>query len=220
MKDFPQKLWILGAGRFGTIAAKRLSQRFPDSSFTLVDARPDKLKRFENEPGFSVRTEDAIGFLSKASFSKDVWIVPAVPVHVVFEWFCARLGEIGRVQRLKVPEVVDAQVPNPYRAQTGTLYTSFATFLCPDNCPEPEKVCTSTGRARQGNLFEHLGRIELAGAGLVIVRSLQLAPGVGGYRGDYIEEKLLDISRRPGSYLVATSCRCHGVIDFLRWDPN
>ena len=152
MKDSPRKLWILGAGRFGSMAAQRLGKKFPEASFTIVDNREDKLEKFKKEPGFTVLEENALSFLSKAALSSEVWIVPAVPVHVAFEWFCARLGQMGRVERLKVPQAVDSQVPNPYRVPSGTVYASFATFLCPDNCSEPENICTSTGKPRPGNV--------------------------------------------------------------------
>jgi hypothetical protein len=55
---------------------------------------------------------------------------------------------------------------------------------------------------------------------VVVVRSWQLAPGVGGYPAKYLEERLHEVSRRAGTYLVATSCRCHGVIDLLSWTPK
>jgi hypothetical protein len=25
------------------------------------------------------------------------------------------------------------------------------------------------------------------------------------------------VAEQPGSYLIATSCRCHGVVDALQW---
>lgn len=213
----PREIRILGAGRFGYMAAQRLSRRYPDTSFLVIDIREDKLSRIRNELGVSVRLEDAITFLAKAPLPDDVWIVPAVPVHVAYQWLLARLGGVGKVHALPVPEIVDRQTPNPYRAASGTVYTSFAAFLCPDACNEPEKICTFTGKARQGNLFEQLSRMKVPGLGIVVVRSRQLAPGVGGYTGSYLESKLYDISQRAGAYLVATSCRCHGVMDVLEW---
>lgn len=217
----PRKFWILGAGRFGYMAAQRLGRRHPDSSFTVIDTREEKLTRIREELGFTVHTENALSFLTKTALPEDVWIVPAVPIHVAFQWFIARLRAVGQeVHILSVPEAVDQQIPNPYRAPGGTVYSSFATFLCPDNCSEPEGICTSTGKPRLGNLFEHLSRIELPGIKVVVVRSRQLAPGVGGYPGGYLENKLSELSQSAGTYLVATSCRCHGVLDVLSWTPR
>ena len=216
----PEELWILGAGRFGYMAAQRLSQRHPDASFKVIDVRREKLDRIQKELGFAVYQEDAISFLAKAYLPKDVWVIPAVPLHVAFRWLLARLEGMGEIHALPVPETVDRQVPNPIRTETGTVYTSFATFICPDACSEPEQLCTSTGKLRPDNLFELLNRIEIMSAGVVVVRSLQLAPGVGGYQGGYLENILHGLSKEAGSYLVATSCRCHGVVDMLNWTPR
>ena len=217
----PREIWILGAGRFGQLAAHRLSRRHPNASFTVIDVREEKLNRIREELGFAVHAKEVIPFLlARASLPDDVWIIPAVPIHVAYQWLLARLSTKGQAHSLHVPEAVDRQVPNPYRVPSGTVYSSFATFICPDGCNEPEEMCTSTGKPRLGNLFEHLNRIELPSVGVVVVRSWQLAPGVGGYPGNYLESRLDDISQREGTYLVATSCRCHGVIDLLEWSSK
>jgi hypothetical protein len=123
-----------------------------------------------------------------------------------------------RLAQVPVPECVDDRVPNPYRTPAGTVYASFATFLCPDACNEPDEICTSTGKARPGNLFEELSRIEAPGFRTEVIRSWQLAPGVGGYPASSLESAFLRIAGKSGGYLVATSCRCHGVIDALQWN--
>jgi hypothetical protein len=48
-----------------------------------------------------------------------------------------------------------------------------------------------------------------------VIRSWQLAPGVGGYRVAQLRASLERIERQPTKYLIATSCRCHAVIDAL-----
>ncbi|MFW6011335.1 MAG: hypothetical protein ACOC8Q_02385, partial [Desulfosalsimonas sp.] len=55
-------------------------------------------------------------------------------------------------------------------------------------------------------------KIKIPGFEMLVLRSRQLAPGVGGYRPDQLfalHEKLTETS---GNYLIATSCRCHGVV--------
>ena len=215
----PKTLWILGAGRFGRPAAGRLRKRYPRADLLVVDRRAEKLEPLREDPSLSIHVGEALSFLSGESLPADVWIVPAIPVHVAFHWILQELGRRGLVSGLPVPPAVDALVPNPLR-RGETLYASYATFICPDACSEPEGICTHTGGPRRGNLFECLGRISLPGYRTVVVRSMQLAPGVGGYPGWKLREALEDAASSPGQCLIATSCRCHGVIDGLSWMPS
>ncbi|MFW6240200.1 MAG: hypothetical protein ACOC98_06260 [Thermodesulfobacteriota bacterium] len=48
-----------------------------------------------------------------------------------------------------------------------------------------------------------------------MVRSHQLAPGVGGVRPDQLWRLLRQVSDTPGLQAVATACRCHGVVTAL-----
>jgi len=213
-----QKMWILGAGRFGAIAAERLSKRHPAASFLVVDAVRDRLAEIERHHGLPVHQDDAVSFLAKENPSPDTWIVPAVPVHVAFLWILEKLSRRGKALALPVPEAADSQVPNPYRVPSGTLYASFATFRCPDACSEPADICTHTGKPRLGNLFQVLGDVRVQGWKDVVIRSHQLAPGVGGYTYGRLLEVLKEIRGEAGKYLVSTACRCHGVMDGLQWD--
>lgn len=213
-----RRIWILGAGKFGRIAAERLGRRRPDAQFLVIDGRKDRTERIAGELGLPVCTEDAISFLEKNALPDDVWLIPAVPVHVAFLWLFGRLRKIGFARALPVPESVDAQVPNPYRGLSGTLYSSYADFMCPDACSEPDSICTYTKKPRLGNLFEQLERLEVPGFEVLVVRSSQLAPGVGGYPVARLMAAFDAVSRKPGSWLVSTSCRCHGVTDAVKWD--
>ena len=211
----PQRIWILGAGHFGRLAAKRLSRRFPDASFLVIDNRPDRLEDIKNTLKMPVALDDAIAYLNTHELSEDLWIIPAVPVHVAFLWLLHQLQHSGPVHPMPVPDEVDAMIPNPYRVASGTVYASFATFRCPDACSEPDDLCTHTRRPRLGNLFEHLARLKARPYHMEVIRSWQLAPGVGGYRVAQLRASLERITHQPGKYLIATSCRCHAVIDAL-----
>ncbi len=139
-------------------------------------------------------------------------------MHVGFEWLLHALAGKARVARLAVPESAAPQVPNPIRAVSGTVYASFATFLCPDSCVEPEDVCTKSGEPRVTNLFDVFDEIIVPGYTPVVLRSWQLAPGVGGYPARSLDKMLDAVGQAPGRYLVGTSCRCHGVLDALEWE--
>jgi hypothetical protein len=214
----PQRICILGAGQFGTLAAQRLSKRYPEASFLVVDERREKLDRIERDFGITGALEDIQSFFANDWVDDGTWIIPAIPVHFAFEWIANELKKTGELEHPPVPEAVAGQIPNPYRALSGSLCASFATFICPDSCNEPDEICTHTKSPRPGNLYEELARIELPGFDVIVVRSWQLAPGVGGYPRGILRSLLEKIEKTPeSSYLIATSCRCHGVIDALRW---
>lgn len=216
----PEKIWILGAGRFGTIACKRLTIRHTEASFLVVDSSAEELARIEERFSLPVQLQDAVSFISGRPLADDIWIIPAVPIHVAFQWLLNRIGEERSIQSIEVPQTTDEKLPNPFRMNSKTLYASFATFRCPDACSEPDDICTHTGKPRPGNLYEYLQQVKVPGFQMVVIRSWQLAPGVGGYPGAALKNALDAITRQPGRYLVATSCRCHAVVDALEWEAN
>ena len=216
----PQRICIVGAGHFGYLAAERLIRRYSKTAFLVVDQRREKLDRIEKDFGLAVQVQDTASFLENPWVDDTTWIVPAVPVHFAFLWIVNELKKSGRVERLPIPEIVESQVPNPYRAASGSLCASFATFICPDSCNEPDEFCTYTKAPRRGNLFEEVAKITVPGCVVIVIRSWQLAPGVGGYPRAHLKTALERLTDKPhGCALIATTCRCHGIIDGLRWEP-
>ena len=218
----PQTIWVLGAGYFGALGAQRLSRRYPDASFLVIDTEEEKLREIHETYTLPFHVEDALVFLEKNPPADEVWIIPAIPVHAAFLLIRNRLNHLTTETRvLPVPDEADLQVPNPYRIPPGsTLYASFATFRCPDACNEPDEICTYTKEPRPGNLFERLAQVRIPSFHTVVIRSHQLAPGVGGYTGAQLGAALEEILKQPGNYLIATACRCHGVIDALSWQDG
>ncbi len=213
----PRRIRVLGAGRFGRLAAERLRRSFPDALLSITDRDAARVEEITRGLGIPGEVEECIKSISRIEQPDDLWLIPAVPVHVGFEWAINELNRVAEVRRLPVPGEVDSKLPNPIRVPSGTLYASFATFLCPDYCNEPEEICTHTGKPRPGNLYEVFGGVLAPGFDVAVLRSWQLAPGVGGYPGRSLRELLAGIGSKPGRYLVATSCRCHGVMDALEW---
>lgn len=195
----------------------RLKRRFPDAVLSIADESAEKIERVRRELGIPGEVGDSLQLLMRDSLPEHVWIIPAVPVHLGFQWILRELNRTGTAAIVSVPEDADAQVPNPIRS-SGTLYASFATFICPDRCTEPDEICTHTGRGRPGNLYELFGGIRVPGFDVAVLRSWQLAPGVGGYPVRSLIGMLGKIRSGSAKCLVATSCRCHGVINGLEWE--
>jgi hypothetical protein len=211
-----QSFWILGAGHFGSLAAKRILQRKRRCNLLVVDHHKDALDDLRDEP-LKIIKQDAVDFLSSHTGAGNEWIIPAIPEHVAFSWLCQQLTKEGTVTPLAAPSVMDQLIPNPIRGEGGVLYTSFATFRCPDDCEEPEEICSVTRKRREANLYELIQQIEVRGYKTLVVRSHQLTPGVGGYQLSTLWRLLQDVRSFDKNILVATACRCHGVISALRF---
>ena len=214
-----ESFWILGAGHFGSLAVKRILQRKGRCNLLVVDHREDALDDLRDEP-LKIIKQDAVNFLSSHTGAGNEWIIPAIPEHVAFSWLCQQLTKEGTVTPIAPPSVIDQHIPNPMRGKGGVLYTSFATFRCPDDCEEPEEICRVTRERREANLYELIQQIEVRGYKSLVVRSHQLAPGVGGYQLSTLWRLLQEVKSLDKKILVATACRCHGVINALRWETT
>ncbi len=214
-----ESFWILGAGHFGSLAVKRILQSGRDCSLLVVDHDAKPLNDLRDKD-LEIIEKDAIDFLLTQQGLGPEWIVPAIPEHVAFVWLCRQLARQGTVIPLAAPSELDLQIPNPIRAKTGALYTSFATFRCPDNCDEPEEICSVTGKRREAQLYQLIQHIEVPEFITLVIRSHQLAPGVGGYRLLALWHLLDTVRSTEKKIIVSTACRCHGVINALRFDRS
>jgi len=214
-----ESFWILGAGHFGSLAVNRILQRKRHCNLLVVDRDAKPLDELKDKP-LNIVKQEAVDFLSAQHGTGDEWIVPAIPEHVAFCWLHQQLNKEGTVTPLVAPLVLDQQIPNPMRSKEGVLYTSFATFRCPDDCDEREEMCSVTRERREANLFDLIQNIEVPGYKTLVVRSHQLAPGVGGYQLSTLWRLQEAARSAKKNILVATACRCHGVINALRFDRS
>lgn len=209
---------ILGAGKFGRLALERLSALDAQAAFWVVDLRSQALaaaRKLTSAPAQWVEAE-AGAFLAGSWKNAGAWdwLIPAIPEHVVFSWL--RQGPLagrGWVV-LKAPAKLATLTPVAVRGREGELYLSRARHLCPDDCAEPQ-VCPVTGEPRETPLYEELAALAIPGYRTAVVPSLQLAPGVGGFSPERLAVLAQDLAGRRGKVLVATACRCHGVVHAL-----
>lgn len=207
-----KEIWIIGAGRFGRLAADRLTQTHSEYRLVLVDPDRDNLSR-NRDPKLKLVEMDGVTFLDQRLISKGMpdWIIPALPIHLAAEWCLIRKG----VKRIAVPTRVQDEVPNPARDPSGNLLVSFADFICPDDCDEPADACMVTREHRPVVMYDLLSKIRISGFRSVVVRSHQLGPGVGGYRPRQLNDLLDRIDKSEEDILLSTACRCHGVMTGL-----
>jgi hypothetical protein len=208
---------ILGAGKFGRLALNRLARQDAAADFVVVDRDPAALTmRVDGVPGLTRALSEAVAFLVEhlRDDGRWDWIIPMVPVHVAFHWLMAGPLAGSAWQPAAVPEALAELIPGARRGPHGELYLSRARHLCPDDCAEPE-VCPVTGEARDLPLYQELASVHPAGYEIRVIASRQLAPGVGGYSPQRLLDLARDVRALPGNVLIATACRCHGVIHGL-----
>ena len=212
--QFPDDLClIVGAGHFGKRAARILKET-SDSPILIIDKDKDRIESIE-----PLHTEkivsDGVNFLVKniQSLNPSSVIVPAIPVHLASEWLKIFLEEHGwEIQPIRVPEEIIQLLPHTWQGTGGTLLISYTDFLCPDDCPEPSDHCHMTGETRSEPLHELLNRLSVPLHQIHVIRSRQLAPGLGGYKAEDLTNLYSKVSQGEGKWLVGTACKCHGAL--------
>jgi hypothetical protein len=211
---------VLGAGKFGRLALERIGSLDEQAVFLVVDRNSQALVTARNLTAAPVQwvEAEAIAFLTEHLRNGAAWdwLIPVIPGHVAFSWL--RHGPLADTawEVAEVPEELAGLTPSAIRGREGELYLSRAMHLCPDDCAEPP-VCPVSGEPREIPLFEELAALEVPGFKMFIIPSRQLAPGVGGYPPARLPALAHELAAFRGKVLIATACRCHGVVHALSW---
>ncbi|MCB2192095.1 MAG: hypothetical protein KQI62_11050 [Deltaproteobacteria bacterium] len=209
---------VIGGGRFGKLALERL----PGRVATVVEPQPDKgLEALARGQGVELIQAQGLDFLAPVLSGEQLpsWVVPALPRHLLHDWLLNELAPQGACS-VEVPETILPPIASVFKGDEGQVFLSLADFLCPDDCPEPTKLCTVTGKPRGEPLYERLMAMDPPGWQVAVLRSHQLAPGVGGCLPSEMLQIKEQIKNQGGAWLVATSCRCHGVVSGLSLPEN
>ena len=215
--SFPEgSVIIIGAGHFGQRAAGVLGAR--ENKRLWVVEKEEKSLGGLSAPGVERILSDGVRFLKEHAelLPPSTIIVPALPVHLAFEWLRKALKKDYLCRRVKVPVQVKSLLPHTWDGSEGSLLASYADFRCPDDCPEPADHCTVTGKRRGKPMYKLLEDMALPGFRVHVIRSRQLAPGVGGYSVGELKGLLGKVkSEGDSNWLVGTACKCHGVVSAL-----
>jgi hypothetical protein len=199
---------IAGLGKFGRIALERLVASFDRPRIVIVESRSDPGPA-RLPDGVDLVRADVVSFLRESTrLQPDDIIVPMVPFHLLAAYVKALHP---RCREIPVPEGLEQMVPNPFRLDSHTLCCSRADFICPDDCPEGD-TCTVTGEPREP-LHAALEQLQVPGFTVLVQRSFQILPGVGGYPMNQIVERVASVVE--GQYLLVTSCKCHAILTAL-----
>ena len=208
-----KKIWIIGVGQFGQHAVRSLSKQHRDWHFVLVDPVEVNLIKAQTDR-CTLEKADGVEFLNQDLFDSEngpAWIIPALPIHLAAEWCLVRIGT-DRLAPVDLPPEIEPLLPNSMRGSDGNIYVSHAEFKCPEDCPEPKDLCTVTREKKKPDMFKVLAEVSFQLFQPIVVRSRQLAPGVGGYRPDQLFTLLKQVEKIKGNLLLSTACRCHGVV--------
>jgi hypothetical protein len=213
--------WIIGGGKFGLRAAKALSKQKSVNNLTIVEQEITVCRQLDRLE-FEAVCMDGIQYLERNLIDTHAphWIIPAIPLHVAYEWIRTKLSANYEMERITVPNDLIAALPNPIKGKTGQLYISIADFKCPEGCLEPDEICTYTGEPRLMILHEFLKSIQLKDFKSIVIRSHQLAPGVGGYTPRALFAALNKIEAAQGPIVLSTACSCHGVVDAFKYSAS
>lgn len=211
-------IWIIGAGKFGTMAVEKLSRGIPASRIRVIDSSADKLTPFRGEyPTIRAEASDWM-MQSVEELEKDEVLIPAIPSHVAFDWIARKMSGRCTLQPMSPGAVLLDALPHPIPRGNGQILVSNAEFICPANCSEPSDVCTYTRSARPREMHKYLGGLSSSGFHPIVLESRQMAPGVGGYTVNMLSHAYSLVEGAPmgTDILFATACRCHGVINLFR----
>jgi hypothetical protein len=212
-----ESFWIIGGGRFGLQAAEVLRRRHASADIVIVEKSRKRCRGLADR-GFRTVCREGVGFLKLQLKTADAvrWIVPAAPVHVAFEWLRAALCENGRAEVFPVPDEIAGRLPNVVRGRQGQIFASNADFICPPDCSEAGRLCTATGRRRPRSMQAFIRGLPAAGVKIMVIRSFQLAAGVGALRPRDLFAARHEIQSHSTTFLIATACKCHAVLSLFK----
>jgi hypothetical protein len=216
LEQIPESaIFIVGAGHFGSRAARLLSHD-PNAPVFIMDTDEDRLSRLSGLPLKRIPC-DGIYFLAKnfSFLNPTNTVIPAIPAHFAFEWLKRYLAQEYQIEKIALPKGIKPYLPHTWPGSEGSLLASYADFICPEDCPEPER-CSVTGKRRPQPLHDLLRQLEVTGFRNYVVQSRQLAPGLGGYSIADLTKTAQAVTRgKMGKWLLSTSCKCHGILTAL-----
>lgn len=219
-KSDRQTYLVIGCGYFGHRAVQVIKGFSTKSRVIAVDKDSGRLQTLGGLAD-QVHHRDGVQYLAELSERQEAsfWVIPALPLHLSFAWLLYVLnskGDVRKAEKMQVPQEFNPRgVLLQHRTPEGTLYTSFSSFTCPEDCPEPEGYCYVTEQPRPAYLYRILKETPCEGYRSLVVRSQLVAPGVGGYPFTELLKLRASLSNTESNYLLSTACTCHGVTDAL-----
>jgi len=197
---------LIGFGKFGRLSFDRLRSTFKSAKFVIVDPNLC-LVRDAFDDSTRLIPSDGIEFLANnTQLLETNLVVPVAPFNIAASYILASSHGTGYVD---LPAGMSDHFENWSLVNQSTLCISSGQFICPDDCPEGE-TCSVTGE-RRVPMHDKIERIKSPGFQILVVRSFQLLPGVGGYFFRDLQS-LRQTIQPVQRYVIATSCKCHAIL--------
>ncbi len=208
---------IFGGGKYGLEAARYLMSE--GKGFVVVD--PDEscaVKKELNLPEYSGNTKEnsfvrgGVRELTKLFFELEPeYVFPTAPIHVAGAFLMEHLGFEAWYEGVDLA-LSGLPMKVVVSAGRGSVVVSYNRDReCVPKCRAPD-VCPVTGIKKPAPMYD-LVRFAIPDG--FVIESHYLQPGLGAIRGEKLRE-LIEWAENRDSVLVATACRCHGVITALR----
>ncbi|MCS7119301.1 MAG: hypothetical protein RMH75_05815 [Archaeoglobaceae archaeon] len=195
---------IVGGGKFGLKVVEYMLNKNRD--FIVLDPNEncEVAKKFKDK-FVKAEAKELTKFVEKL---KPEWIFPTAPIHVAAEAFKNQF----KTWNEKINEII-AGFPMKVVVSIGkgNLVVSYnRDKLCISNCNSPD-FCPVTKIKRPCPMFE---LVNFACPEAKVLISHQLSPGIGAIKGEDFIEVIKD-SKKMEKIVIATACRCHGVLTAL-----
>ncbi len=209
------KIVIAGYGKFGRLALSRLSKLDSSDKIIVLDTESKNLV-IPDGAEFSFHKTDVVNFLETVpDDEEDFLLIPTAPFHIAAAYLSKVSTKLGFAE---INHSLIENLPNVFILDQFNVCCSYSDFLCPDDCSESER-CSVTGEIRLP-LYEKLEGLGEPDSPVVVLRSHQCLPGVGGF---YFSElkAITGKTESLDSFILATSCRCHAILTgFARKHEN
>lgn len=171
------------------------------------------------------------------------YVIPVIPIHLsaqIIEKFMDEKTQINlapdKDSTKKFINNISEDLFLTHNLEEGVAYLSYAKIdeICPDNCFGPKDFCPNFKRNKPITITDYFKtyykldnnfRIIKNGTTRIIIifESYQLTSGLGGLKGedlkitlDELNNNLDLITSQNFNLVIATTCNCHGVVNFYR----
>jgi hypothetical protein len=209
---------LLQAAEAGRLSTDRIVVVDRDARCTAASIRDPRVELVTAE--WSDWLDENLGALS----SEDHFVPYHWAPHLLSDWLVRQVSRAGG-SATRGGEVPPHDVPVERPTAAGDRALSYATWVCPPTCIEPE-LCPHTRGPKDWSLARDLETVRPGEAltGRIVFRCLHLVWGVGTVSVAAIHEArdrlLAGLRRGRQHYLVATSSHCHALAAVLEVAPS
>ncbi|MFX1396712.1 MAG: hypothetical protein ACFFAS_06665 [Promethearchaeota archaeon] len=216
-------------------AIQMVNKQYMDIKDLILDL--DKLRKGK----IFFLAQEKLNLFNLIKVFKPDYVIPVVPIHFMAMLISSILMDYGQILipnsfiTKKFLNEIDSNLVFDSNLKAGIVLLSYAKKgeICPENCSGPEKFCPNFNREKPRTITQHLKNlfssglieinIEVSKRIIIIINSKQLKSGLGGLKGSDLHEifsELEDVGelleKNVLEIIVATTCNCHGVINFFK----